>query len=85
MTRFMNIILASAGLAMALAPIAANATSVTPLHHVQIAAHKAVTGPLPEVQHVAANFDAAATQGLMGQTIVQSGPANQMYPDSLGG
>jgi hypothetical protein len=85
MTRFMNIILASAALATALAPIAANATTMAPLNHVQIAAHKAITGPLLEVQHVAANFDAAAAQGLIDQTIVQSGPTNQMYPDSLGG
>ena len=85
MTRFMNIILASAALATALAPIAANATTRTPLNQVQIAAHKAVTGPLPEVQNVAANFDTAAAQGLIGQTIVQSGPTNQMYPASFGG
>jgi hypothetical protein len=85
MTRFMNIILASAALATALAPIAANATTMTPLNQVQIAVHKAVTGPLPEVQHVAANYEAAAAQGLIGQTIVQSGPTNQMYPDPLGG
>jgi hypothetical protein len=80
MTRFMNIILASAALATALTPIAANATIVTPLHYVQIEAHKALAGPLPEVQHVAANASAPA-----GQVIVRSGPANQMYPDSLGG
>ena len=60
MTRFMNIILASAALATALTPIAANATTMTPLNHVQIEAHKAISGPLPEVQHVAANSDAAA-------------------------
>ena len=80
MTRFMNIVLASAALATALTPIAANATIMTPLHHVQIEAHRAISGPLPEVQHVATHSDAAK-----GQTIVQSGPANQMYPDPLGG
>jgi hypothetical protein len=72
--------LASAALATALTPLAANATIMTPLDHVQIEAHKAIHGPLPDVQHVATHSDAAK-----GQTIVQSGPADQMYPDSLGG
>ena len=49
---------------------------MTPLHQVQIVAHKALSGPMPEVQR------AAATQG---QVIVQSGATNQRYPDSLGG
>jgi hypothetical protein len=60
MTPFMNI-LASAALATALLPIAANATTMTPPHQMQIVSHQA------------------------SQVIVQSGPANQRYPDSLGG
>ncbi len=78
MTRFTNI-LAAVALATALLPIAANATVMTPLHQVQIVAHQALSGPMPEVQRVA---DAAAMQG---QVIVQSGTTNQRYPDSLGG
>jgi hypothetical protein len=60
MTHFMNI-LASVALATALLPIAANATTMTPPHQMQIIAHQA------------------------SQVVVQSGPANQRYPDSLGG
>lgn len=78
MPRFMNI-LAAVALAAALTPVAANATSMTPLDYVRIAAHHAVSGPLPEVQRI------AAVQGMTGQTVVQSGPANQLYPDSVGG
>ena len=78
MTRFTNI-LAAVALATTLLPIAANATTMTPLHQVQIVAHKTFSGPMPEVQRVA---DAAAMQG---QVIVQSGATNQRYPDSLGG
>ena len=75
MTRFTNI-LAAVALATALLPIAANATTTTPLHQVQIVAHKALSGPMPEVQRVAA---------MHGQVIVQSGATNQRYPDSFGG
>jgi hypothetical protein len=75
MTRFTNI-LAAVGLATAWLPIAANAATMTPLHQVQIVAHKALSGPMPEVQCVAAR---------QGQVIVQSGATNQRYPDSLGG
>jgi hypothetical protein len=75
MTRFTNI-LAAVALATALLPIAANATTMAPLHQVQIVAHKALSGPMPEVQCVAA---------MQGQVIVQSGATNQRYPDSLGG
>jgi hypothetical protein len=85
MTRFMNIMIASVGLATALMPIAANATAMTPLSHAQIEIHKAITGPLPEVQRVAANSYAAVAQSPTGRTIVQSGPVNQMFPESLGG
>jgi hypothetical protein len=87
MTRFMNIILASAALATALTPIAANATIMTPLQHVQIEAHKAVSGPLPEVQTGPANqmYPDSLTYRPVEQTIVQSGTVNQMYPDSIGG
>ena len=53
MTRFTNI-LAAVALATALLPIAANATTMTPLHQVQIVTHKALSGPIPEVQRVAA-------------------------------
>jgi hypothetical protein len=84
MTRFMTI-LASLALTAAFTPIAANATIVTPLAYVQIAAHQAIAGPLPEVQHVSANSTAATASGPMGQGIVQSGSANQKYPDSFGG
>jgi hypothetical protein len=72
MTRFTNI-LAAVALATAFLPIAANATTMTPL---QIVAHKALSGPMPEVQRVAA---------MHGQVIVQSGATNQRYPDSVGG
>ena len=78
MTRFMSIF-ASLSLAAAFMPMAANATIATPLSQVQIVTHKAISGPLPEVQHV------AATYGLMGQTIVQSGAADQRYAESSGG
>ncbi|HTJ90093.1 MAG TPA: hypothetical protein VL356_07960 [Acidocella sp.] len=75
MTRFMKILAAAA---LAVVPLAANATTVTPLDHVQTHVHKAISGPRPEVQRVA---NVAAT----GQTIVQSGTPNQAYPDTLGG
>jgi hypothetical protein len=78
MTLFTNIF-AAVALATALLPIAANATTMTPLHQVQIVAHQALSGPMPEVQHVA---DVAAMHG---QVIVQSGATNQRYQDSLGG
>lgn len=82
MTRFMNI-LASVALATALTPIAANAMTMTPLGHVQVDAYRVLSGPLPEVQNIAAN--AATAQGLMDQTIVQSGATAQLYPDAVGG
>jgi hypothetical protein len=78
MTRFMNL-LASASLAAALAPVAANAATMTPLDYVRIATHEAISGPMPEVQHIA-----TTTQGT-GQTVVLSGGVNQLYPDSVGG
>lgn len=81
MTRFKNI-LASVALAGALTPIAANATTMTPLDYVRIAAHKAMSGPLPEIQNIAVDANTATVHD---QTIVQSGPTNQMYPDSVGG
>jgi hypothetical protein len=84
MTRFMNI-LASVVLAAALTPVAANATTMTPLNHVQIEAHKAVSGPLPMVQRIADNFDAAPAQVLLNQTIVHNGATAQMFPASVGG
>ena len=76
-TRFMNL-LASAALVAALAPVAANAATMTSLDYVRIAAHEAISGPMPEVQHI------ATTQGT-GQTVVLSGGVNQLYPDSVGG
>ena len=61
-------------------PIAANAISMTPLDYVRIASHHAEFGPLPEVQRI------DAVQGMVpGQTVVQSGQANQLYPNSVGG
>lgn len=81
MTRFMSIFSAVA-LVAGLTPIAANATIVTPLNYVQVQAHKAMSGPLPEIQHLAS---ADAAHGLKGQTIVRSGAADQRYPDFLGG
>ena len=75
MTRFTNI-LAAVALATALLPIAANATTMAPLHLAQIVAHKTLSGPMPEVQRVAA---------MRGQVIVQSGATNQRYPDVFGG
>jgi hypothetical protein len=76
MTRFKNI-LAAAALAAALTPIAANATTMTPLDYVRVAAHKAMSGPLPEIQNIAVDAH--------DQILVQSGATNQMYPDSVGG
>jgi len=81
MTSFRNI-LAAAALAAALAPIAANATTMTPLDYVRVAAHKAMSGPLPEIQNIAVNANAATVHN---QTLVQSGATNQLYPDSVGG
>jgi hypothetical protein len=81
MTRFTKILAAAAVLMTGLAPIAANAAIATPLDHVQIEAHKAMSGPLPEVQHVSAD----ATQKLAGQTIVRSGAVAQRYTASVGG
>ncbi len=72
MTRFMNI-LASVALATALMPIAANATTVTLSSH------------LTRIHTVAAQCEAVAPHGLRGQTSVQSGWMNQLYPDSVGG
>jgi hypothetical protein len=72
MTRFMKLLAAAALTAM---PLAANATTATPLDHVQTHVHQAISGPRPEVQRVAAT----------GQTIVQSGAPNQAYPESFGG
>jgi hypothetical protein len=71
--------LTAMALATVLTPLAANATTMTPLDHVRIEARKAVSGPLPEVQRIA---DVAAMQG---QTNVLSGPTNQLYPESTGG
>ena len=67
MTRFMNI-LASVALATALTPIAANATIVT------------LSSPLPKIHTIAAQCDAVVSHGMRGQTIVQSGWMNQLYP-----
>jgi hypothetical protein len=75
MTRFMKLLAAAA---LTVMPLAANATTATPLDHVQTHVHKAISGPRPEVQRVA---HVAGT----GQTIVQSGAPNQAHPDSLGG
>lgn len=78
MTRLTNI-LTSVALATALTPVVANATTMIPMGRVQIEAHKAVSGPLPEALRIA---DTAATYG---QATVQSGATNQLYPDSSGG
>ena len=77
--KFFTKFLPAVALTMALAPFAAQAQAATPLTYVHVAAHKAVSGPLPEAQHVA---DVAAAQG---QVIVQSGATAQRYPVSHGG
>jgi hypothetical protein len=73
MIRFKSI-LASLALATALMPIAANATTMSSVDYVRIAAHNAV-----------AACDAAATPRLAPQQAVVSGWMNQLYPDSVGG
>jgi hypothetical protein len=97
MTRFMNI-LASVALATALTPIAANAATMTSLDYVHIAAHKAISAPLLEVQHVSP-CTAAAAQQTTNDAVVTSGGlgnqrdaivtsdrwGNQRYPESFGG
>jgi hypothetical protein len=83
MMRFRSI-LASLALATALTPIAANAATMTSLDYVRVAAHQAISGPLPEVQHVAACDVAAAPRGTHRSAVV-SGWTNQLYPESLGG
>jgi hypothetical protein len=75
MTRFMKLLAAAA---LTVMPLAANATTATPLDHLQAHVHQAISGPRPELQRIA---NIAAT----GQTVVQSGVVNQAYPDSLGG
>jgi hypothetical protein len=82
MTRFMNI-LTSVALAGALTPVAANATIMTPLDHVQVETHKAISGPVPVVQRI--DYDASQALAPQGQTIVHSGTNAQMYPESVGG
>jgi hypothetical protein len=84
MTRFWNVF-ASIALATALAPVAANATIMAPLNHIQIEARKAVSGPLPPLQRIADTFDAAQAQTSQNQTIVHSDTNAQMFPDSVGG
>jgi hypothetical protein len=84
MKRLLNV-LASVALATALAPIAADAATMTSLDYVRIATHKAISGPLPEVQHVA-SCNAAVSQ-TTNDIVVSSGDwwANQRYPESFGG
>ena len=84
MTRFMNI-LASVAFTAALTPLAANATTMTPLDHVQIEAHKAISETLPTVQRIADNFASAPAQMLLNQTVVYSGATAQMFPVADGG
>jgi hypothetical protein len=74
MTRFTNI-LAAVALATAFLPIAANATTMAPLHQVQIVAHQTLSGPLPEVQRVA---DVAPMQG----QVLQSGATDQVFGEN---
>jgi hypothetical protein len=83
-TCFKNL-LASVALAAALMPIAANATTMTPLDYVRIAAHKAMSGPLPELQNNVVDANAATVHKVRDQVIVQSGATNQLYPESVGG
>jgi hypothetical protein len=78
MMRFTKI-LASLALTTVLIPLAANATTATPLNQTH-QAHKAVSSALPKVQIVAAAVRRDTTQDL-----VQTGSANQKYPDSIGG
>lgn len=75
MTRFMSI-LASVALATTLTPIAANATTKTSLDYARTAAYEAISGPLPEVQHVV-TCHAATAQRATNQTVVTSGWGNQ--------
>ena len=84
MTRFMNT-LALIAFAAALTPVAANATTMTPLNHVQVEVHKAVAGPLPMIQRIVDYFDAVPAQTLLNQTIVHSGATAQMFPVADGG
>jgi hypothetical protein len=58
---------------------------MTPLDYVRMAAHKAMSGPLPEIQPIAVDANAATVHKVTDQIIVQSGPTNQMYPESVGG
>jgi hypothetical protein len=83
MMRFTTILASLAQLA-ALTPITANAQAMPSLNHAQIRVHTTISEPLPEVQCIDANFDAAIAQRPMDQTVVQS-YAKQMYPDSVGG
>jgi hypothetical protein len=83
MTRFMNV-LASFALATALTPIAANATTM-PSWDVGIAAHEAISAPLPEVQHVVACNAAVARQTANNVVVTSGGWRNQRYPESFGG
>jgi hypothetical protein len=75
MTRFMKV-LASVALTVTLAPLAANAMTAPPLTQMQSQSHEAVSNPLRGTHLAAAHA---------GQTVVQSGPRNQKYPESVGG
>jgi hypothetical protein len=66
MTRFMNSLSASVALTIAVTSIAVNATTKVPLDHVQIEAHKALSGLLREIQYV---VDVGGTHALTGQSI----------------
>ena len=84
MTRFMKII-TSVALAASLAPVAANATTTTSQNRIQLMMTRAVSGPLPVIQHVGRNFDALQAQTPLNQIIVQSGADVQLFPESVGG
>jgi hypothetical protein len=84
MTRFMKI-LTSVALAASLAPVAANATTTTSQNRIQLMMNRAVSGPLPVIQHVDRKFDALQAQTPLNQIIVQSGADVQLFPDSIGG
>jgi hypothetical protein len=75
MTRFMKT-LASVALTVTLAPLAANAMTATQLNQMPSKSHEAVSSPLRGTYLAAAHS---------GQTVVQSGPGNQKYPESVGG
>jgi hypothetical protein len=83
MTRFMSA--TSVALATSLTPIAANAATLTSLDYAGTVAHKAISGPLPDVQHVVACNAATARQTTNDTVVTSGGWGNQRYRESFGG